>query len=252
MRNALSKPDLSWPLPAELDDTALEHLLYPHVVILDSPRPTSSLGRHPPRACTEERYIDASLGRVQSAISRRLINTRHFADLYRAYAKKLDISMRQIHHAGEKLFVDYCGQTVPVIDQSTGEVHACQIFVAVLGASNFTYAEATYTQSLPDWIGSHVRALGFIGGVPELLIPDNLLSGITKACRYEPGINRTYQEMAVHYGTAVIPARVRKPKDKAKVESRSPTRTAVDSGGPQEPHFFQPRRAQCGNLGTAG
>jgi len=127
--------------------------------------------------------------------------------------------MRQVHLAGEKLLIDYCGQTVPVIDQSSGEVHACQIFVAVLGASNFTYAEATYTQGLPDWIGSHVRALQFIDGVPEILVPDNLLSGITKACRYEPGVNRTYQELAVHYGAAVIPARVRKPKDKAKVEA---------------------------------
>ena len=127
--------------------------------------------------------------------------------------------MRQIHHAGEKLFIDYCGQTVPVIEQSTGEVHDCQVFVAVLGASNFTFAEATYTQSLPDWVGSHVRALEYFGGVTELLIPDNLLSGITKACRYEPGINRTYQELAVHYGAAVIPARVRKPKDKSMVES---------------------------------
>jgi transposase len=143
----------------------------------------------------------------------------HFCDLYRAYAKKLDISMRQVHLAGEKLFVDYCGQTVPVIDKSTGEVHNCQIFVAVLGASNYTYAEATYTQSLPDWTGSHVRALTFFGGVPEILVPDNLLSGITKPCRHEPGVNRTYQELAVHYGAAVIPARVRKPKDKAKVES---------------------------------
>jgi transposase len=142
-----------------------------------------------------------------------------FCDLYRAYAKKLDISMRQIHLAGEKLFVDYSGQMVPVIDRSSGEIYDCQIFVAVLGASNFTYAEATYTQGLPDWIGSHVRALEFIGGVPEILVPDNLLSGITKACRYEPGVNRTYQELAVHYGTAVIPARVRKPKDKAKVEA---------------------------------
>ncbi len=105
-----------------------------------------------------------------------------FCDLYRAYAKKLDISMRQVHHAREKLFVDYCGQTVPVIDKSTGEVHECQIFVAVLGASNYTYAEATYTQGLPDWIGSHVRALAFMGGVPEILVPDNLLSGVTKAC----------------------------------------------------------------------
>ena len=127
--------------------------------------------------------------------------------------------MRQVHLAGEKLFVDYCGQTIPVIDQSTGEVHACQVFVAVLGASNYTYAEATYTQGIPDWIGSHVRTLEFIGGVPEILVPDNLLSGITRACRYEPGINRTYQELAVHDGAAVIPARVKKPNDKAKVEA---------------------------------
>ncbi len=143
----------------------------------------------------------------------------YFADLYRDYAKKLDLSMRQVHHAGEKLFIDYCGQTVPVIDAETGEVHDCQVFVAVLGASNYAYAEATFTQSLPDWSGSHVRAFEFIGGVPEILVPDNLLTGITKPCRYEPGINRTYQELAVHYGAVVMPARVRKPKDKAKVEA---------------------------------
>lgn len=209
---------LSWPLPDDLDDTALENLLYPPVIVLDSPRPLPV-------------WADIHRELARKSVTLMLLwdeykaqypdgfQYSHFADLYRAYAKKLDISMRQIHHAGEKLFVDYCGQTVPVIDQSTGEVHACQVFVAVLGASNFTYAEATYTQSLPDWIGSHVRALGFIGGVPELLIPDNLLSGVTKACRYEPGINRTYQELAVHYGAAVIPTRVRKPKDKAKVEA---------------------------------
>jgi transposase len=143
----------------------------------------------------------------------------YFADLYRDYAKKLDISMRQVHRAGEKLFIDYCGQTVPVIDTSTGEVHDCQVFVAVLGASNYAYAEATFTQGLEDWANSHVRTFEFLGGVPEILIPDNLLSGITKPCRYEPGVNRTYQELAVHYGTVVIPARVRKPKDKAKVEA---------------------------------
>ena len=209
---------LSWPLPTELDDTALEHLLYPPAIVLDAPRPLPV-------------WADIHRELARKSVTLMLLwdeykaqypdgfQYSHFADLYRAYAKKLDISMRQVHLAGEKLFVDYCGQTVPVIDQSTGEVHACQVFVAVLGASNFTYAEATYTQSLPDWIGSHVRALEFIGGVPEILVPDNLLSGITKACRYEPGVNRTYQELAVHYGTAVIPARVRKPKDKAKVEA---------------------------------
>jgi len=212
------KAGLSWPLPAELDDAALENLLFPPVVVSDAPRPLPAWeGIH--RELARKSVTLTLLWDEYKAQYPDGYQYSYFADLYRAYAKKLDISMRQVHYAGEKLFVDYCGQTVPVIDKSTGEVHDCQIFVAVLGASNFTYAEATYTQGLPDWIGSHVRALEFINGVPEIMVPDNLLSGITKACRYEPGVNRTYQELAVHYGAAVIPARVRKPKDKAKVEA---------------------------------
>lgn len=212
------KAGLSWPLPAELDDAALEHLLFPPVILSDSPRPLP-VWEEVHRELARKHVTLMLLWDEYKAQYPDGYQYSFFAELYRAYAKKLDISMRQVHLAGEKLFVDYCGQTVPVIDKSTGEIHDCQIFVAVLGASNFTYAEATYTQGLPDWIGSHVRALTFMNGVPELLIPDNLLSGITKACRYEPGVNRTYQELAVHYGTAVIPARVRKPKDKAKVEA---------------------------------
>jgi len=212
------KAGLSWPLPPELDDAALEQLLFPPVIATETPRPIpvwSDIHRELARKSVTLMLLwDEYKAQYPDGYQ-----YSQFCDLYRAYAKKLDISMRQIHHAGEKLFVDYCGQTVPVIDKSTGEVYKCQIFVAVLGASNFTYAEATYTQGLPDWIGSHVRALDFIGGVPEILVPDNLLSGVTKACRYEPGINRTYQELAVHYGAAVIPARVRKPKDKARVEA---------------------------------
>ena len=126
--------------------------------------------------------------------------------------------MRQTHRAGEKLFVDYAGHTVPVIDEATGEIRSAQIFVAVLGASNYTYAEATWTQALPDWIGSHQRTFEFLDGVPEIVVPDNLRSGISKAHRYEPDINPTYQDMASHYGVAIIPTRVRKPQDKAKVE----------------------------------
>ncbi len=126
--------------------------------------------------------------------------------------------MRQDHRAGEKLFVDYAGQTVPIIDCATGEIREAQIFVAVLGASNYTYAEATWSQSLPDWIGSHRRTFSFLGGVPELVVPDNLRSGVSKAHRYEPDTNPTYQDMALHYGVVVLPARVRKPRDKAKVE----------------------------------
>jgi len=137
---------------------------------------------------------------------------------YRAYRESLARSLRQTHRAGERLFVDYAGQTVPIIDGGSGEIHPAQIFVAVLGASNYTYAEATWTQQLPDWIGSHVRAFTFIGGVTALLIPDNLRSGVSRACRYEPDLNPTYADMAAHYGVAVIPARPYKPKDKAKVE----------------------------------
>jgi len=141
-----------------------------------------------------------------------------FYERYSQWKKKQQLSLRQTHKAGEKLFVDYAGQTVPVIDRGTGEVKTAQIFVGVLGASNHTYAEATATQGIPDWIGSHIRAFEYFGGVPEIVVPDNLKSGVTKACRYEPDINTTYHEMAVHYGTAIIPARVRKPKDKAKAE----------------------------------
>ena len=127
--------------------------------------------------------------------------------------------LRHEHRAGEKLFVDYAGDTIPVHDPATGEVRAAAIFVAVLGASSYTYAEATWTQGLADWIGAHLRAFEFIGGTAEILVPDNLKSGVTRACRYEPDLNRTYEEMAAHYGVAVIPARRMKPRDKAKVES---------------------------------
>jgi transposase len=143
-----------------------------------------------------------------------------FCDLYREWrGKKLDLCMRQVHRPGEKLFVDYCGATVPVVDAGTGEVREAQIFVAVWGASSYTFAEATWSQGLSDWIGSHVRAFEFAGALTELVIPDNLRSGVTRACRYEPELNPTYQDLAVHYGVAVMPARVRKPRDKAKVEA---------------------------------
>jgi transposase len=139
--------------------------------------------------------------------------------MYQKWRNKLNVTMRQRHKAGDKLFIDYAGSTVPIIDAKTGEIKEAQIFVAVMGASSFTFAEATWTQTLPDWIGSHVRAFSYFGGVPSLLIPDNLKSGITKACRFEPEANATYLEMIIHYSTAVLPARPIKPRDKAKVEN---------------------------------
>lgn len=137
---------------------------------------------------------------------------------YSEWLKKQKRSMRQVHKAGEKLFVDYAGKTMPIVCQSTGEVRFAQIFVAVMGASNYTFCEATWSQSLPDWLNSHARTFEFLGGVPDMVIPDNLKSGVTKACRYDPDLNPSYQQLAAHYGTAIVPARPRKPQDKAKAE----------------------------------
>jgi transposase len=141
-----------------------------------------------------------------------------FCRRYNKWKASHQLSMRQTYQSGEKLFVDYCGMTVAVEDCASGKSIEAQIFVSCLGASNYTYAEATVSQALPHWIGSHQRALAFYGGVPAVIVPDNLKSGVTDACRYEPGINRTYQEFAEHYGVAIIPARPYKPRDKAKVE----------------------------------
>lgn len=142
-----------------------------------------------------------------------------FCTLFRKWKGSLDRVLRQEHRAGEKVFVDYAGQTVPIVDRTTGEERRAQIFVGVLGASNYTFAEATWTQDLADWTQSHVRMLAFFGSVPRVMVPDNLASGVRHACYYEPDINPTYHEMACHYGTTVIPARVRKPRDKAKAEA---------------------------------
>lgn len=210
---------VSWPLPEELDDQQLEIRLY-----LAAPSPTG-----PPRAMPEWATVHQELTRngVTLALLWQEYKAQHpagyqysrFCDLYGAWRATLDRCLRQEHRAGEKLFVDYAGQTVSVQDRQTGAIRSAQIFVAVLGASNYTYAEATWTQTLPDWIGAHTRAFAFLGGVPAIIVPDNLRSGVTKACRYEPELNPTYADLAQHYDVAVIPARVRKPRDKAKVEA---------------------------------
>jgi len=142
-----------------------------------------------------------------------------YCDLYRGWLRRRQVVLRHEHRAGEKLFVDYAGATIPIHNAGTGEVWPAALFVAVLGASSYTYAEASQSQGLADWIGAHMRAFEFMGGVPEIVVPDNLKSGVTKACRYEPSVNRTYEEMAAHYSVAVLPARPLKPRDKAKVEA---------------------------------
>ena len=149
-----------------------------------------------------------------------------FCDLYGEWRRGVTATMRQTHAAGEKLFVDFAGDTMPVFDAITGELREAKIFVAVLGASNYTYVEARFSEGLPDWIGAHVNALAFLGGAPKAIVCDNLKAGVTTASRYEPGVNRTYQDLAAHYGTTIMPTRPRKPRDKAKGGgSRWPSRS---------------------------
>jgi transposase len=208
----------SWPIPDEIDDAELERRLFP------PPEARSSTSRTEP----DWSYNHAELKRrgVTLALLWQEYRAEHaqgyayswFCERYSDWRKRISPTMRQTHLAGEKLFVDWAGDTMPVFDPTTGEEYCTHIVIAALGASNYTYAEARWTETLPDWIGAHVNAFIAIGGVSKALVPDNLKAGITKPSRYEPGINRTYQELADHYGCVVLPARVMKPRDKAKVE----------------------------------
>ena len=208
---------MTWPV--ELDDAELERLLFTPAGFYEGPtRPQPDWSRM--HAELRRRGVTLMLlweeYRAEHADG---YGYSRFCDLYGEWRKGITATMRQPHVAGEKLFVDFAGDTVPVIDGLTGEVRAAHVFVAVLGASNYTFAEARWSEGLADWIGAHVDALAFLGGVPKLIVCDNLKAGVTAACRYEPGINRTYQDMATHYGTSILPARVRRPRDKAKVEN---------------------------------
>ena len=210
---------LSWPLPDHLDDGALERLLFPKPAASSASRPMPDW-EYVHRELRKKGVTKILLWQEYRETCPDGYQLTQFYELYNRWRGKLDLVMRQEHRAGEKLFVDYAGQTVPIIVRRTGEIlFEAQIFVAAMGASNYSYAEATRTQTLPDWIGAHVRTFAFLGGVTEIVVPDNLKSGVTKPCRYEPDINPTYHAMAAHYGTAIIPARVKKAKDKAKVES---------------------------------
>lgn len=210
---------ITWPIPSDLDEEKLEARLFsPASVIQGGDRPIPNWSDiH--QELRKKGVTLALLWEEYQTFHPEGFQYSHFCNLYRAWRHRLGPVMRQEHLAGEKLFVDYCGQTMKVIDRATSEVKTAQIFVAVLGASNYTFAEATWSQSLSDWIGSHQRAFRFFGGVPELVVPDNLKSGVTAPCRYDPDLNPTYHELALHYSTAILPARVRKPRDKAKVET---------------------------------
>jgi transposase len=207
---------LSWPLPPEFDDARLAQMFHPGA-------DTTASDRHqvPDWPVVHQEFKRKGMTQqllweeYTARYPNRCYSYSQFCERYSRWRGLQKRSMRQLHKAGEKAFIDYCGPTVPVIDSRTGEVHEAQVFVAVLGASNYTYAEATLTQSLPDWLHSHVRACEYFGGTPQIWVPDNLRSAVSKACRYDPDLNPSYQQLAAHYAVAVVPARPYKPKDKA-------------------------------------
>ena len=210
---------LDWPLPEALDDAQLEALPFPRA------RPLVA------------QYVEPDFAQLHQELKRKGVTLQllweeyaaahpgqayrysQFCLLFKRFQDRLKRSMRQVHRAGDKLFIDYSGHTVGIIDGATGEMRRAEIFVAVLGASNYVYAEATWTQQLPDWVAAHVRCFEFMDGVPALLVPDNLKSAIHRACRYELEANSTYEDLARHYGTAILPARPLRPRDKAAVEA---------------------------------
>ena len=210
---------LSWPIPDALDDAALEKLLY-----------RQGAAREPTFAEADYALVHQELKKkgvtltllweeYRQAVGERGYQYTAFCTRFRDWAGKLKRSMRQIHRAGEKLFADYAGPTVPIVDASTGEICPASIFVAVLGASSYTFACATPGQTQTDWLIGMSRALTFIGGVPALIVPDNPRALVSGPDRYEPELNRATAEFAHHYDTVILPARPRKPQDKAKVES---------------------------------
>ena len=210
---------LAWPLPAELRERDLGRLLFPTQALTGQRRFTepdfSTVHRELKHKGVTKQLLWQEYRQLYPNDGYSYAQFCHRYLIWRGCQKR---SMRQIHRAGEKLFVDYCGPTMPVVNPDTGELRQAQVFVAVLGASNYTFACASWSQNQADWLSAHVRAFEFFGGVPELVIPDNLKSAVIKTHRYEPTITPAYRQLAAHYQTAIVPARPYRPKDKAKAE----------------------------------
>jgi transposase len=212
---------LTWPLPEDIDDRRLEEILFAAV----TGRP-SQLTRSSPDFTEVHHQL-----RTHKHVTLQLVweeyratqpdgySYSRFCELYQRWSRNQDVVLRQEHRAGEKMFVDWAGDSIPMHDRRTGEITPASLFVAVLGASTYTFARATLSQDLGNWVNCHVAAFEYYLGTPRLVVPDNPRTGVDRACRYEPDLNRTYHEMALHYGVAVMPARPRKPRDKAKVEN---------------------------------
>ena len=218
----MAQAGLSWPLDAAVTSETLEQLLYP--------------GEHPGVRGRDESRPEPDWCHIHRELKRKAVTLKRlwreysaeqptgyaysqFCERYRRWARTVDVTMRQNHPAGERLFVDFAGMTIPVYDARGGVQYEAQIFVAALGASHYLYAQALASQRLPDWIAAHVHTFEHLQGVPEIVVPDNLKSAVTRACRYEPDVNPTYQHMAAHYGVAILPGRPRHPRDKAKAET---------------------------------
>lgn len=219
MLSRLASAGLGWPWPPDVDEREVESRLYPA-----KPGPKQIAQKLPDFAQMRSELSRKGVTRRQLWLEYRERATvgleySQFCTLYRQWRKTQDVVLRFEHAPGDKLFVDYAGLTMPVIEPTTGEERQAQIFVGALGHSGYTYTEATWTQNAADWLASHVRAFEFLGGVPAAVVPDNLKSGVSRAHRYEPDINPAYQDLALHYGVSVLPARVATPRDKALVES---------------------------------
>jgi transposase len=212
---------LTWPLPEDLDDRRLEELLFP----VAAGRP-SQLTRALPDFDEVRRQLQTHKHLTLQLVWEEYRETQpdgygysRFCELYHRWSRNQDVVLRQEHRAGEKMFVDWAGDTIPIHDRRISDITPASLFVAVLGASTYTFARATLSQDLGNWVDSHVAAFEYFQGAPKLVIPDNPRTGVDRACRYEPDLNRTYLDMATHYAVAVMPARPRKPRDKAKVEN---------------------------------
>lgn len=209
---------LTWPLPPDMSDTDVERLLFP-TVPADRKVPVPDLEAIHTELLRHKHVTLELLWQEYKRVYTEGYQYSYYCELYRRWAKKLDIYLRQEHRAGERMFVDHAGPTVPVVDKDTGLVKEASIFVAVLGASSYTFCEAVWKRDLFSWIGSHNRAVEFFHGVTEVTTPDNWKTGVKDPCYYDPELNPTYRDWAEHFGTVIIPARVRKARDKAKVEN---------------------------------